>query len=197
MKITKIYLAGKIKSNGWRQKIFDMRNNFYGFNFYNHEKLKNAIVPFIDNVCITGPFFLSCDHSCYHGEQSHGLGVNEQTCYDNAFTEDEVIDICTTQIKRADMIIAYIDDNTCFGTLFELGMAKEMGKKVITIFDNRKREKQMWFIAKNSDYTTNLEDFKCSNHLIYNENEERLFKYLKFNEAETVLEIIYRINNEK
>lgn len=165
MKEVNIYLAGKIEPNGWRQSIIDIRNNFFDHEYRSVNKLKNARVHIdkIDdsNMYVTGPFFLSCDHSCWHGAEDHGLGINNRGCQAGGvggFEQFEVVDICKTQIKRADIIIAFINDDTCFGTLFELGLAKQMGKKIVTIFDTKERKRKMWFIAENSDFTISLFD---------------------------------------
>lgn len=153
-----VYLAGKIEANGWRQEIIDIRDNFFGCE---KEKIRNyKTIKYNDNIQITGPFFLSCDHSCYHGENSHGVGLSnylpDGTRYDcyaenNHFTEEEVKDICINQIKKSDVLFAYINDDTCYGTLFEIGYAASLGKKIIILFDLPERIKKMWFIAKNAD----------------------------------------------
>lgn len=147
-KIIKVYLAGKIKSNGWRQQIVDIRNNFGGDE---KNKIRNGIeIRYKNNIYITGPFFLSCDHSCYHGDNSHGVGLNSYNdCYgltDN-FSEDEVKDICLQQIKKSDVVFAYINDDTCYGTLYELGYAAALNKPILLLFDSDKRRNNMWFIA--------------------------------------------------
>lgn len=142
-----VYLAGKISPNGWRQHIFDMRNIFNGSD--NHE-LYNEHVKYNDYINIVGPFFLGCDHSCYHGEGNHGLGINlPNGCYgEDTRSEDEVVKICKIQIEKSDVIFAYINDDTCYGTLAEIGYAKALGKHIVVVFDTRKRAKNMWFIAK-------------------------------------------------
>ena len=62
--------------------------------------IKTAVEGLRDNdITIVGPFFLSCDHSCYHGQNSHGVGLNHYyedgtpyDCYgeEDSFTEKEV-----------------------------------------------------------------------------------------------------------
>ena len=174
-----VYLAGKIEPNGWRQKIFDMRNSF----------IDDEVIPHLDNITIstewdkniqiTGPFFLSCDHSCYHGERNHGLGIHAPvSCITGGRTHtgNEVINICKKQIERCDVLFAYINDDTCYGSLFEIGWAKALGKKIITIFDNTKRMEDMWFISKNSDYSISLDvyELKKTNPDLYNKIMDKL-----------------------
>lgn len=146
--VTNVYLAGKIEPNGWRQKLIDIRNNFFG---EEKDKIRNGItIKYNDHINITGPFFLSCDHSCYHGNNSHGVGLSSYNdCYglSDHFTEDEVKHICLEQIKKSDVIFAYINDDTCYGTLYELGFAAALNKPILLLFDSNKRRKNMWFIA--------------------------------------------------
>lgn len=148
-----VYLAGKISNRDWRQQIVDIRNNqnLSGDN-YSVNKIKNVKIKYKDNIYITGPFFLSCDHSCYHGENCHGLGANKHYgCYgETTLTEKQVNDICMSQIRKSDVLFAYINDNTCYGTLYEIGYAIAYGLKVILLFESGKLMKDMWFITKNA-----------------------------------------------
>ena len=165
--VINVYLAGKIEPNGWRQKLIDIRNNFFG---EEKNKIRNGItIKYNDHINITGPFFLSCDHSCYHGNNSHGVGLNSYNdCYGltDHFSEDEVKDICLQQIKKSDVIFAYINDDTCYGTLYELGYASALNKPILLLFDSNKRRNNMWFIANGAKmarvqdkYTGIKEDF--------------------------------------
>lgn len=167
-----IYLAGKIQSDGWRQSIVDIRNSLVGYqNDYDKQELinvfKRGFLRFNNYYLIKGPFFISCDHSCYHGDGSHGVGINipcKYGCYgEKLLTEQEVIDICKYQIEHSDIIFAFINDDTCYGSLWEIGYAKALGKKIITVFDTNKRQKDMWFISETSDCTFNLEQFSVIN----------------------------------
>ena len=155
----KVYLAGKISSNGWRQSIVDIRNNFSGDEKW---KIRNGeTIRYSYKIEIVGPFFLSCDHSCYHGENSHGVGLNSiyqahgasGDCYGqtDTFTEKEVNEICLKQICRSDVLFAYIDCNDCYGTLSEIGFARSLDKTIIIVFDNINRMKDMWFIKEMAD----------------------------------------------
>ena len=148
-----VYLAGKIEANGWRQQIVDIRNGAMFWGEYNINTIKNLKLQYNKNIDITGPFFLSCDHSCYHGENSHGLGIQrEEGCYcEKTFSEEQVNDICLSQIRKSDIVFAYINDDTCYGTLYELGYAAALGKKIAILFDLPERIKKMWFITKNAD----------------------------------------------
>jgi len=154
-----VYLAGKITSNGWRQEIFDMRNTFCGDD-YDEIKLSTIQIRYNFKTNITGPFFLGCDHGCYHGENSHGVGIQcPNGCYgENTLTEKQVYDICTRQINNSNVVFAYIDENTCYGTLWEIGYAKAKGKHIDIVFDNEKLMSNMWFICQAADTVTVLDE---------------------------------------
>ena len=155
MKKTNIYLAGKISACDWRQELIDIRNNFCG-----NEKFlirEGYVLDYNDDITIVGPFFLSCDHCCYHGDNSHGVGLNNYyedgapyDCYgeDDLFTEKEVYNICIEQIKKSDIVFAYIDESSCYGTLFELGYAASIGKDIIILYDYKFPSNDMWFINR-------------------------------------------------
>ena len=157
MKETKVYLAGKISSRGWREELIPIRDNFCG---NEKSKIRNGYtLKYNDEITIVGPFFLSCDHSCYHGDNSHGVGLNKYyedknhtlfDCYGetDVFTRKEVYNICIEQIKKSDIVFAYIDDTTCYGTLFELGYAASIGKDIIILYDYKFPSNDMWFINR-------------------------------------------------
>lgn len=101
----KIYLAGKVVNQWWREKFLNIlfNENYYN-DYYNNESksvhwknynikiwdLKDA-VPFIINKKYTyvGPFSLGCDHGCAHNiPLSHGMSScnqssNEMVCIYN------------------------------------------------------------------------------------------------------------------
>lgn len=145
----KIYLAGKIRANCWRHTIVDGLR--YVFHDAEIEKvaggfpvLKRAIFDTHDYV---GPFFMSCDHGCYHKDSGHGIGAWDSesgghgTPYGCSPHDDElprrsrVVQMCLDAIDRADLVFAWIDDPTCYGTLAELGYAIGKGKRVWVVFD--------------------------------------------------------------
>ena len=143
-----VYLAGKIRQNDWRNRFCNYRGvpsdpadiaNGY-------EKKVN------EYLTITGPFFISCDHGCYHGEGQHGVGALylpfDGNCMGEFYTRDDVLEICKAQIERAEIVFAYIDCQDCYGTLSEIGYAHAIGKDIIIIFADYSLEEKMWFIDK-------------------------------------------------
>lgn len=163
---TKIYLAGKISSvRDWRGMI--MGNYYRVCSIDDYDRIHNgknkaidylaneAIeeIPGIENTYITGPFFISCDHSCYHGANSHGLGLHQIGCNegdDLVFGDWQVKWICLRQIDRADFLFAYIDSPDCYGTLHEIAYAQAKGKPTVIVFATPELRQQMWFSCADS-----------------------------------------------
>ena len=194
-----IYLAGKIEPHGWRHAFFDMRNEFIWDEKIPYLQSLSVTMDWDKNIKVTGPFFLSCDHSCYHGEGNHGLGIHQPvSCLTggNTHSASEVIEICKEQIKRADVIFGYINSDTCFGSLFEIGYAKALGKKVILLFDTSKRENDMWFLSKNSDFSISLDvyELKDTNPYLYNKLTHHQYDWAVIGETEELaIKLIDRI----
>ena len=160
-----IYLAGKISKNGWRESIRSQWREFFCYDeeTYDKDKFKNIILEYDEtgDIYITGPWFIGCDHGCFHGESTHGVGLKEITCdgtWQSRFTEAEVKEICFNQIEHSDVVFAYINDNTCYGTIAEIGYAYGLDKHIILLFDSKKRMSDMWFITQLGDYVDYVED---------------------------------------
>lgn len=168
-----VYLAGKIEPYDWRHRFC-----FYRGNPGDPEDIASGCtIDVDDNLTITGPFFISCDHRCYHGEGKHGVGAvnslhsNEWGgCMGNFFTRDDVLNICKGQIDRAEIVFAYINKDDCYGTLAEIGYAHAQGKDIVVVFSNDELKKEMWFADKMQQRTG-----KISNEWI----EEQLLSRIK------------------
>lgn len=173
-----VYLAGKISCGGWRNVMFSKYrdNSIHGLTIDEIEPL-----PINESLTITGPFFISCDHGCYHGKNTHGVGLNKFVEYEDGtidwygccgsgeeppYTEEEVLNICKSQIDRAEIIFAYIDCQDCFGTLAEIGYAHAKGKTTIIKFKNDDLERDMWFISKMQQKKTDVSDWWIREQLI-------------------------------
>lgn len=92
-----IYLAGKVRRNCWRHSIvtglretcFAYDNQAYQESWYRWPVLSRAIFEY---HAYTGPYFISCDHGCAHGDNSHGVAAEDVTRYgENIYlTEEEL-----------------------------------------------------------------------------------------------------------
>ena len=155
----KVYLAGKISKNDWREAFINIyrKDGYFGSDlspmmrkfFFTHYGQSIS-----KDLLITGPFFIACDHGCFHGSGTHGVGVNKETCDGESLgglQEKDVVDICLTQITNSDIVFAYIDDVTCYGTIAELGYARKKNKKIFIIFKSTKIADELWFVKNMAD----------------------------------------------
>ena len=118
-----LYLAGKISKNDWRHGLIP--------NLRGHLWAAGPIVtPTYEYV---GPFFVACSHGCAHGPNSHGV-IGGEGCFESSMTQRWVISNNKSAIEKADLIFAYINATDCHGTLFEIGYASALGKRIIVAF---------------------------------------------------------------
>lgn len=144
-----VYLAGKISMNGWRKAIVPRLRE--AANNTDDIFCTDCTGTVIENLYVTGPFFISCDHGCYHGEGSHGVGTFDGGCEGAGVPADVVPKVCMDQIERSNFVFAYIDDDTCFGTLCEIGYAIGKGIPVAIMLSTDKLRRSMWFISEMAD----------------------------------------------
>jgi hypothetical protein len=119
----RIYLAGKISKNCWRQKLVpNIRGASWSDAPLNCDKWR-----------YTGPFFVSCDHSCghaisWHGASPNGCGAGE------GITRRQVFDANIQAINRSDALIAYLTSYDCIGSIYEITFAQERGIPTFLLF---------------------------------------------------------------
>lgn len=142
-----VYLAGKISKNGWR-RVFGGNRPFSVCDCDEINENNSEVIN--EYMTVTGPFFIACDHGCYHGENSHGVGADnpEGYCTSYPMTQDEVFKICKAQINKAEVVFAYIDCEDCFGTLAEIGYAHALGKDIVIYFKGAWLREKMWFVSE-------------------------------------------------
>ena len=178
-----VYLAGKISCGGWRNVMF---SEYRDHSVYELTIDEIEPLPINESLTITGPFFISCDHGCYHGDRLHGVGAWDGVSDDPEFMEhgvwpgcgdpgldrSEVVTLCKKQINEAEIVFAYIDCADCFGTLAEIGYAHAKGKTIIILFASDELKKDMWFIDKMQQHTCEVSDEWINTHLISKLKEE-------------------------
>lgn len=94
----------------------------------------------------TGPYFVPSgpNHNIYHGRDTHGSGLGNDAGYqpgvwapdelaeaeathysypDDAASRKHLIKLCLSAIIASDVVFAWMDSTTAYGTLFELGFA--------------------------------------------------------------------------
>jgi hypothetical protein len=123
-----IYFAGKISKHGWRDTLLGHRAGGVGEpDIWNPDFMLET-----PGFHYGGPFFISCDHGCGHARNAHGAECCENP--DLRKTQLLVWSLNRARLGQADVVFAYIDEVTCFGTMFEIGMATEMGKPIVIGF---------------------------------------------------------------
>lgn len=144
----RFYLAGKIAPNDWRHTIVtDLRNHCpngaCGDGVYEPFP---EIVPesIFGHHHYVGPFFVSCDHGCFHGPNRHGSDCNsERSNHDSLGIHPLVRERALRGIQNCDVLFAYINSTDCYGTLFEIGYANALGKPVFIALE--KEFPDLWF----------------------------------------------------
>lgn len=129
----RIYIAGKIEKSCFRHDVVDGLR----------ESLDEETIE-TERFVFTGPFFFGCDHGCCHGPSTHGRGSRGCTVTTG---RRDTYHRCLKGIQRADLVIAYITSNTCYGTLFELGVAQRAGKIIIVMYspEMELQRDDLWF----------------------------------------------------
>lgn len=131
-RLPNVYLAGKIRKHCWRHSLVSgLRDHSWN----------DGALPQVDFVYV-GPFFVGCDHGCFHNSSSHGTvakrGVNVCAGRDVHAEFDsphrEVANLCLGAVAKADLLFCYIDSNDCYGTLVEIGYALEQNVSVVIAF---------------------------------------------------------------
>ena len=131
----RIYLAGKIKKG-------DYRGQYY----------QDPDLPVEhERFWYVGPYFISCDHGCFHGDGKHGVAAGrghkdswEPSC-GGGMDRHSVVSLCCKWISRCDIFAAEVNTGDCYGTLVEAGIAAAMGKQIVFNFSSDELAKEMWF----------------------------------------------------
>ena len=151
---TKVYLAGRIEKNGWRHRVVEgLRNSLLSthverLDIYEKWKpwpiLHKSILGYYDYV---GPYFISDDHGCAHGCDTHGAAAIENGgCLDNLnkdMMKMWIYSRCLKAIDDCEMLVAWIDDKEAFGTIAEIGYAYAMKKDITILGSNYISD--LWF----------------------------------------------------
>lgn len=166
----RIYAAGKVKKNGWRDQIgvatpdYDMLSNI-GFEIRCENptlaevaKLRKLEVKIEEDMFYVGPYVISCDHGCYHGihgcspDPMNAEDLEELTPAQKAFSKVEQVALqaaihqsAIVQISKCSHMFVWLDDPTAFGTLSEIGYAAGLNKQIIIGIPPEMNIDQFWF----------------------------------------------------
>lgn len=119
--VTRLYLAGKITKNCWRHRLVPQLR---------HHQWEDGVIE-LSQFTYVGPFFIGCDHACFHGPSSHGaLG-------DDGFVRNDALQViyrCLNGVADCDLLFAYIDAGHCYGSIAEIERALMLNKRVVMAF---------------------------------------------------------------
>ena len=140
----KVYLAGKITKHGWRDAIVPRGNDRSSkddgdgvdWNYGDVRDFRDAPDEWMlrdgskSPYAVTGPFFVSCDHGCTHGQSTHAT-VGGCVQPHAGEMRMEARRLCLAAIRRSDIVFAWLDDATAYGTIAEIGYASALGKRIV------------------------------------------------------------------
>ncbi len=164
--MTRIYLAGKIAKNDWRHDLVPMLRKTYSFNDIDEWAKEWTPTPmYRKDFHYVGPYFVSCDHGCAHGENNHGAGANDAGCIEPMFPyrphymqqaiQEDVMIRCRQAICDCDVFFAWLESPcTAYGTLVEIGLAAALGKTIVIGSDDIHED--LWFAYKQADAVISL-----------------------------------------
>jgi hypothetical protein len=137
----RIYLAGKVEKNCWRHDIITRLRRVE--TSPGHWPILRGAVFGHDYV---GPYFVSCDHGCYHGPGQHGMGGRQpQVCVDVQYTRSAIVSSCLAAIDKADLVFAWLPTQDAYGSIFELGYAHAQQKHLVVATPDPKYLPDVWF----------------------------------------------------
>lgn len=151
----RIYLAGKIAKNDWRSQVVagGLRSVIADHNFDDYGSDWPIVDGVFDTFHYVGPYFVGCDHGCGHGPATHGYGT--AGCIDWRNEHDPrglAREACLSAIEACDVFYAWVDDETAYGTLVEIGYAEAHGKTIIldgsAMHVDPLKENELWFAAR-------------------------------------------------
>lgn len=158
----RIYLAGKISKNCWRHSIVaGLREALPDLvSCPRGETEPIPEWPLLTQAVFgehhyAGPFFASCDHGCFHGEDSHGIGAQAEfpqpteKHHSHQRANAVVVRRCMEAISKADLVFAWIDCLDCYGTITEIGHAHALGKRIWIAGPRPLRD--MWFVYQTAE----------------------------------------------
>jgi nucleoside 2-deoxyribosyltransferase len=131
----RIYLAGKIAINDWRHSLVP--------NLRGHLWADGDIET--NNFIYVGPYFVSCDHGCFHGKDTHGAVGSGCFGNDHEFTKQEVFMNNTEALFSADLVFAYITATDCHGTIMEIGSAYALGIPIVIAYAPTIKTDDFWY----------------------------------------------------
>lgn len=148
--LPRVYLAGKIAKNDWRHEVVEgLREAIQDHDDYQSVQIPTEAYFIANRARYTGPFFISDDHGCAHGDSSHGNGPGGCIRVDHrpSAYRVKVAERCKRGIEAADHFFAWLDDLTAYGTLVEVGIAVGLGKRIWLYGPAAEGLDDLWFAS--------------------------------------------------
>lgn len=150
----RVYLCGPIAKSDWRHKLVpDLRDALSDHCNYRdmvRQNIAYELETITPGIVCNGPWFVSCDHGCGHGKNTHGVD-GDQCCGDPSHYMDRRDVFCSalSRIEHAHAVFAYFDRREAYGSCVEICHAHMVGKPVFVGFPRRGRVRDdMWFPAQ-------------------------------------------------
>lgn len=139
-----VYLAGKMDSD-WRTEWFGVRQT----DGDEGEEWSAARIPGTRHRYM-GPYLMDRGHGitgeAFHGtedhEWEHGRIVRRSGWEES---DPAVVGRCLSAIRKADIVIAWIESDDCHGTFAELGYAFALNKKIVLVHPTWFDPSPCWF----------------------------------------------------
>lgn len=151
----KVYFAGPISKHGWRGQIVpELHGSFLSVDEeaeFARTTVDYAIPTITRGVTCIGPWFVRCDHGCFHRPDKHGVIGYCMDEEEPVHARQQVFISDRERIRQADAVFAYIDRAEAYGTAIEIGFAHALGKPVLVGFPpGAPWREDMWFAAQAS-----------------------------------------------
>lgn len=157
-----IYMAGKIGPDIiWREQfseknespweIYDVEGGYR----INRDRLVSHS-PALRGHDYCGPFFIACDHCCFHGHGTHGAGAGKEgNCAGKNIRRADVFNFNMECIQRCDIFIAWFNNRdefySAYGTIYEIGYAKALQKRIYIGTPETSIPSDVWFSMAAAD----------------------------------------------
>jgi very-short-patch-repair endonuclease len=143
--VTAIYLADKISRHDWRH---DLVGNDISVLEASDDWPDLPMAQFPGLVYV-GPYFCSgAGHGLTHVPNAHGFVEGIYGASPTQRPDDRQLVLegrCLDALRRADLVFAWLDDTTAYGTLVEIGYAKALGKTIVIGIAKGFDASDLWF----------------------------------------------------